>query len=465
MRVVSLSVLLFACGGGQVVSSPPPPNLITVEVTPARSLVRADHKGILAARVRVRVRELPPEESPPVNLGLVIDTSSSMDGEAIADARAAARAVLDGMKDGDRLSLVVFHSTAEILVPSTVLDAKSRTVVARRIRDMRASGTTDLQSGLAQGIAQVAGAMKANGINRIVLLSDGVPNEASSVVASAQSAAQSGISITALGLGLEYDETLLTAIAQNAGGHFHFVRDSRQVASVMRNEVLQLRRVVARNAQLALTPGPGVALASLLGQAPAQSGRVTQLQIGELAQGEVREFFVELSHDAHVDGSAVELADALLVFDDAVASRGRQERRAFASVKATGDARAVKDSADADVVLGLERVRASAATIWVIAEARAGRLAAARQRLDQAAREARAQAKRLDDDELSRLADALDELRPALPSLVARPAEPGASPVDAAAPAASRVATDRSSEVIKQTHSAAVESLQSSSSN
>ena len=95
MRSVYLCVFLYACGGGQVVSRPPPTNLITVEVSPARSLVRADHKGILAARVRVRVRELPREESPPVNLGLVIDTSSSMEGKAIADARAAARAVLD----------------------------------------------------------------------------------------------------------------------------------------------------------------------------------------------------------------------------------------------------------------------------------------------------------------------------------------------------------------------------------
>ncbi len=456
MRAIYLSLFVVACGGRGVVKAPTPVNLVAVEVTPARSLVRAGHGGMVAARVRIRAREIPSAASPPVNLGLVIDTSSSMEGEAIADARAAARSVLDSMRDGDRLSLVVFHSTAEVLVPSTVLDKRSRAKVAERIRQMRAHGTTDLQAGLAHGIQEVARSLEPDGINRIVLLSDGVPNDASAVVGSAQGAAQSGISITALGLGLEYDETLLTAVAQNAGGRFHFIRDSAQVASVMRDEVLQLRRVVARNAQLVLTPGPNVTLSAVLGQAPLQSGRVTQVAIGELAQGETREFFVELQLGSHVDGSSVELADALLVFDDAVAGAGRQERRAFAGVKATRDLSAVQASADPEVVRGLERARASAATIWVIAEARAGRLAAARQRLDQAAREARAQAKKLDDQELGRLAESLDELRPALPSLVAPPA-----PTAAAAPAARAPVSYEDAEVVKETHSAAVESLQS----
>jgi Ca-activated chloride channel homolog len=455
MRGISLFLLLLACGGRGVVTAPAPVDLIAVEVTPARSLVQAGHRGAVAARVRIRARQLPSATSPPVNLGLVIDTSSSMDGEAIADAREAARAVLDSMKDGDRLSLVVFHSTADVLVPSTVLDAGSRARIAERIRAMKAHGTTDLQAGLAHGIEEVARALKPDGINRIVLLSDGVPNDASAVVSSAQGAHQSGISITALGLGLEYDETLLTAIAQNAGGRFHFIRDSAQVASVMREEVLQLRRVVARNAQLVLTPGPGVALAAVLGQAPIQSGRITQVPIGELAQGETREFFVELSLGSHVDGSSVELADALLVFEDAVAGGGRKERRAFAEVKATRDLSAVQDSADPEVVRGLERARASAATIWVIAEARAGRLAAARQRLDQAAREARVQARKLDDRELERMADSLNDLRPTLPSLVSP------LPTSAAAPAARSPASLEDAQVVKQTHSAAIESLQS----
>ena len=66
-------------------------------------------------------------------------------------------------------------------------------------------------------------------------------------------------------------------------------------------------------AQRAQRPG-GVAID---GDDLGPSVRRRRPRFDELAQGEVREFFVELSHGAHVDGSAVELADALLVFDDA----------------------------------------------------------------------------------------------------------------------------------------------------
>jgi Ca-activated chloride channel family protein len=455
-------LLSTACGGASVKSTAlvmSDPGLVSVEITPARTLVKAGHAGTLSARVRIKTRELPRNQSPPVNLGLVIDTSSSMEGAAIEDARAAARAVLDSMADGDRLSLVVFHSTAEVLVKSTVLDRTSRAVIARRIGEMVARGTTDLQSGLAQGVQQVAAALKSDGINRIVLLSDGVPNDASSVITYAQSAAQSGISITALGLGLEYDETLLAAVAQQSGGRFHFIRQSKQVAAVMREEVLQLRRVVARNMNLALTPGPGVAITGVVGQQPSQSGRVTYLPIGEMAQGEIRDIYLELTVGSHVAGAAVEITDAVLSFDDAVQSGGRLERRAFVAVKASADVRAVQDSADREVVREVERARASAATVFVISEARAGRLQAARSKLDDAEREARAQARKLGDSELTRLADSMDELRGALPSMVAPPAAVGtaAPPMPVSSP--------EQSEVIKRTHSDAVESLQRSSSN
>ena len=450
--------LLWACGGAtsRTAVPKPDPNLVEIEITPVRSLVQAGRPGTLAARVRIRTRDLPQEHSPPVNLGLVIDTSSSMEGRAIAEARAAARLVLDSMQDGDRLSVVVFHSTAEVLVPSVVLGRKSRAAVVRSIGRMTARGTTDLETGLVKGIEEVKRSLRSDGINRIVLLSDGVPNDATSVIAMAQAAGQAGISITALGLGLEYDETLLTEVAQQSGGRFHYIQDSSRVASVMREEVLELRRVVGRNMQLALTPGPAVTMNAVLGQAPSQSGRVTHLPIGELGQGEVRDFYLELALAPHGDGTSIELADAVLVFDDAFGNAGQLERRTFAAVKATQDRSAVQESEDAELLRGLERARASAATIWIIAEARAGRLQAARRRLDEAARSARVQAKKFEDPELTRLATSLDALRPALASLVPAPASSPVGGTTARAPEQSA----ESAQVVKSTHSAAMETLQ-----
>src|SRR5690606_10917576 len=371
-------LLAGACGGSaatvkEVERGPAPvavardPGLVEIEITPARRLVAADKPGGLAARVRIRGGVLPDADSPPVNLALVVDTSGSMEGKPIEEARRAAREVIGGLKDGDRLAIVVFHSTAELLAPSTVIDDASRADLSRRVGAMVARGTTDLQSGLAMGVQQVQGALRADGINRVVLLSDGVPNDASQIPYQAQVAGSAGIAITALGLGLDYDETLLGTIAQRSGGKFHYLETPAQVAAVMRDEVLSLRRVVARNASLALSPGPGVTIASVLGHQSQVSGRTTYVPLGELGQGETRDLFIELTVTGRVAGAVIELADAVLTFDDAVGSAGRLERRAFASVRASGDKAAIAASVDGEVVRGVERARAAAATVQVIA--------------------------------------------------------------------------------------------------
>ena len=464
-----LASSLAACGGASTkeVVEPPTdlvatpkaadPGLVSLEITPAQQLVAAGAAGTLAARVRIRAGALPRSKAPPVNLALVIDTSGSMEGKAIEDARAAARAVVAGLNDGDRLAIVVFHSVAEVLAPSTVLDPERRAELDRHIDRMVARGTTDLQNGLALGLQQVQGALLADGINRIVLVSDGVPNEAGHVMSYAQSAAGQGIAITALGLGLQYDETLLAAVAQQTGGTFHFIESSEQVAGLLKDQVLALRQVVARNASLALSPGPGVTITGVLGHQAQPSGRAVYVPLGELVQGEERDLYLELAIAAHAEEATVELADVVLTFDDAVVSAGRLERRAFASVKASGDRQAIAASRDPEVVRGVERARASAATLQVISIARSGQLEQARTRLDQAEKATRKMARELDDPELRRAARSMAELREALPSLAPPAPPPGAA--GAGAPQEAPAVSPRAPAVVKQVHADAVESL------
>ena len=445
-----------------VIARPEDPKLVTLEATPSQALVAAGQPSLLGLRVRIRTTDLPRGESPPVNLALVIDTSSSMEGAPIEDARAAALEAMTQLSDGDRLSLVTFDSTARVLVPSTVLDAQSRRRVARQIAAMKARGTTDMQAGLTLGIQQASGALIKDGINRIVLLSDGVPNDPGSIQAWAQSAGQSGIRITALGLGLEYDETLLTRVAQLSGGAFHYIEQSSQVATVLHDEVLALRRTVARNMVLSFNPGPGIRVVRALGQAAQASGRQMVVSLGELAQGDTRDIYLELALPAHRAGAAVELGDAVLAFDDAAAGAGRLDRHAFALAHASGDATALSRSVDVDVARGFERARASAATVQAIAIARSGNVVQARTVLRQAEHAARTRARQLDDDELGKLADSMKKLDAALPSVAPQPApQPvptgGVSrgqgtrprPIPADAPA-----------TVKRAHASAMETLQ-----
>src|SRR5690606_31190843 len=181
---------------------------------------------------RITGSEFAGATKPRVNLALALDASGSMEGEALVQAKAAALRMLDRLEDGSRLSIVAFGGKTEVLVGGQVLDPSSRAMARTAIESMEAKGTTDMAGGLSSALSLVSGALDPEGINRIVLLSDGVPNEIQGIEAITEQARSAGISITSLGLGLEFDETLLTMISQRSGGRYHYLEASDQVVAV-----------------------------------------------------------------------------------------------------------------------------------------------------------------------------------------------------------------------------------------
>jgi Ca-activated chloride channel family protein len=447
LHLALLPLLLGACLH-QVKSKPlgvvqaRDPNAIALSGALGNRYVHAAAPGEVIARLRIDVRALESRARPPVNLALVLDTSGSMEGKPIADARAAAQALLDALAPGDRLAVVTFDSRTQVLVPSTRLDAAAIAAVRLRLAAIEARGTTDLAGGLSAGYQEVSSHLLRDGVNRIVLVSDGVPNNAAPILPLADSAGRQGISITSLGLGLDYDETLMGAIAQRSGGHFHFIKKSEEVASVFHDEVLRLRRVAARNMMIAVVPGPGVTLRSVAGMPGAQvnaGGAVAPL--GDLGEGEQRDLIVRMTAPGRREGATVELIDATLTFDDAVAGAGRLERHLFLGARATASDAELKAGVDPDVERAAARVIAAQGVLEAIALARRGALGPASQRLDQVEREAKATAAARPDPELDRQVAEIAPLRAALPSLVAppspapaRPVEQATAPVPCAAP-------------------------------
>jgi Ca-activated chloride channel homolog len=361
---------LFLLGGcpppAQVVQQPArlDPGVVMLAGDLGNKLVRAQAPGELLARLRIDTRPLKRTFHPRINLALVIDTSGSMEGDAIRDARAAAKALVEAMSDGDRLAIVTFNSRTQVLVPSLQLDAGNRRAIADRIDAITARSTTDLAGGLGAGFHEASRYYDKSGINRVVLISDGVPNDAAPLLPLADAMGRAGIAVTSLGLGLDCDETMMGQIAQRSGGRYHLVEKSTQVAQVFRDEVLRLRRVIAKNLQLALAVGPGVQIKEIIGH-----GAVSALPLGDLGEDEVRDLIVRLSVPAHRDGAAIELFDALLGFDDAVDNAGRFQRQVFLLAHATTDEKELAAARNLDVEQAADKARKAAQVIAHIAEA------------------------------------------------------------------------------------------------
>src|SRR5262245_65682369 len=98
-----------------------------------------------------------------------------MDGRGkIEFARQAACFAVEQLLPTDRVSVTVFDDEVETVVPSTPADDKP-TILAR-IRAVEPDGTTALHAGWAEGAAQVARHLAAGGLNRVLLLTDGLAN-------------------------------------------------------------------------------------------------------------------------------------------------------------------------------------------------------------------------------------------------------------------------------------------------
>lgn len=151
----------------------------------------------------------------------VVDTSGSMGGTPIADARDALDQFLTDMSGSAELALVKFESSAETLVDLTSSVGAMRTAVS----GLASGGGTDITAGITEGTAVLSG---ANGARTMIMMTDGQSNVDLNVV---QTAADQGITIFTVGFG-DVNDDLLQSIADMTGGQYIRADSSTELINV-----------------------------------------------------------------------------------------------------------------------------------------------------------------------------------------------------------------------------------------
>lgn len=432
VTALGLALLCAACKPATVSSTPivagtpaedggerqPVPDLVSIEAALTNPYLAPEEATEVLARLTVRSEALADRPRPRANIALVIDTSASMRGEAIERAREAAMALVEDLEVGDRVSVVAFHSRGDVLVPSIELDESNRSQVLAALEGLEATGTTALAEGLSLGMQQLQAERRADVVSRMVLLSDGVPNDEARARAVGATLAASSVSLTALGLGVEFDEVLLADLASGAGGRFHYVERGDQVAKMFEEEILDIEQLVAQGAVLDLRAGPGVSILEVVGRTPAQSGaRTVSIPVGDLVESDATEVVVRLSVGAHRDGASVELLDAALRYSDATVGAGRLEDSAFLAAEVIADEEKRRAGRDGATEIVVVRALTASAALQAVALARSGKVKRAQGLLDRSEKRARTLAQAEQDETLEALADDLVKIRGTLPSL------------------------------------------------
>jgi len=309
--------------------------------------------GEIIMNTKIIGNEAPPVERAPVNLALVIDRSGSMSEKGkIEYAKEAAKQIISGLSPRDRLSVVAYSTDVELLFPIQFLSGKER--AASVVDSLYPTDSTNLWGGLIAGIGQLDKLERKGYINRVILLSDGLANygitDMGELIKIASNAAEKGIHVTTMGLGVNYDENLLTGLAEYGAGNYYFVESPSQLAGIFDREFGQLASTVAKDPVFTLTLAPGVSVKDVYGYAyeTTKDGKV-RINLGDFYGGQERNILVKLNAPVEKTGESL-LATARLEYGDVLGDDGTLYYEEEISYEVTEDMSIVAEKKNEEVI-------------------------------------------------------------------------------------------------------------------
>lgn len=356
--------------------------LVELRTTLGQSVLAPDRASDVFVTLAMQAAEpadLPPR--PPLNLALVIDRSSSMAAAGKLDyAKQAAALVAARMAPTDRIAVVAYDNEVQTVWPSTPLSASVG--LREAIDSLQPRGSTNLEGGMQQGCREVYMHRTPDMLNRVLLLSDGLANVGKQTAAElgreASHARELGLNISTIGLGLQYDEEVMAAIATEAGGRYRYAREAESLAGFLNEELDHAGRVVARAALLEFELGIGVEAVELYGN-PFHVDPVTRtvrVPLEDFVAGERRQLLLKLRvQPGTVGAGRMLVGPAKLTYVErgasSVAARPLVQAPRL-SARWDGDLAAQRASQDRRVSAKLEVVRAALFMDTALAKRQAG---------------------------------------------------------------------------------------------
>lgn len=333
---LALTALVLGLPAGPAAAPPPPGPLAPPAVTAAGGgsvtlAARLSHPVVPAAgrsdvfvTVDVAGARVPGAHRAPVNLALVIDRSGSMAGYKLQQARAAARQLVALLQPDDRLAIVHYGSDVRAL-PGLPATPENRARMAAFVDAIQDDGSTNIGAGLQEGARQLAAGRAGHAVHRLILMSDGQPTEGitepAALAGLVRSMRTQGVTVSSLGVGTDFNEDLMQALAESGSGAYGFIEDAGRLAALFEKDLQQATTTVARGVELTLELPDGVELGEVLGYPARTEGRRVTVTLPDLAAGQQERLVARLSVAAGAAGRTLDVAGLRLRYTDLLAER------------------------------------------------------------------------------------------------------------------------------------------------
>lgn len=345
------STSAFACGAYGAEGGDFP---LGVRTSVDRPLIAKNGKDSrVVIKIEIEGRKIGRLQRTPLNLAIVLDRSGSMAGAKLEQAKQAAQFLVNQLQRNDVLSVVLYDTEVQVVVPAGKLKDRAREI-NRIIGRIETGGSTALYAGVEQGGGQLREYLSRERINRVMLLSDGIanigPSSNAEIAKLGSRLAREGGSVTTIGLGNDYNETLMTSLAEASDANYYYVADVESLPEVFEAELGELQSIVARDIEIKIRCPEGVRPIRFLGRPGTLSNRSESVAFGTVSSEQVRALYLECEIEPTAMGKTTEIAEVSVTFTNG----GSTDQEALASapvvVGYTGDLVLAGKSVDQAIV-------------------------------------------------------------------------------------------------------------------
>jgi Ca-activated chloride channel family protein len=210
-----------------------PPQRGTLNIVPQIRREQANSASGYVMQIGVQSHFEGLEETRPLALTFVVDSSGSMNGTPLELEKEVLRAIAVSLREGDIVSLTTWNTQSTVALNSHVVTGPNDKTLLDTVGRLTANGSTDLNSGLIKGYQLAASNFDRNKLNRVLLISDGQANvgitDEELIAKHADDAEDDAIYLIGVGCGNGYDDTLMDTVTDAGKGAYLFI-DTKEEA-------------------------------------------------------------------------------------------------------------------------------------------------------------------------------------------------------------------------------------------
>lgn len=233
-----------------------------------------------------------------VDMVVVLDRSGSMGGAKIVNARYAVLDLVSRLSAKDRFALVTYSDGVRRDSNLVKVTSENRRRLQAMIRKIATGGSTNLGAGLQEGINVLLAAQNNGNSGKIILISDGLANRGITSLASlgtmASVAVEKEFAISTVGVGIDFNEQLMTYVADRGTGNYYYLENPQSFARVFQKEFQDTRRTVATSIEIRVPLSDGMSVVSASGYPIEIKANQAIFYPGDLLSGQTRKVFLTL---------------------------------------------------------------------------------------------------------------------------------------------------------------------------